>query len=142
MREERSAGIVLWRTAPSDPSVKLYLLLDYGRHWDFPKGHVEPGETDEQAAVRELFEETGIQDAVFIPGFQRLVDYYFRSNKHGVIHKTVVFFLAQTTTPNVKISDEHVGYNYSTFDDALKQLTYASARDILRAAHEFQSPSN
>jgi len=144
MRDERSAGVVVFlhghgHSTPEqigDPS-RRFLLLNYGRHWDFAKGHVEPGETDHQAAVRELFEETGISDAKFVDGFVREVDYYFRSSRHGVVHKTVVFFLATTETSDVKISAEHVGFTFLDFDKALAKVSYASAREILRAAEGF-----
>jgi len=144
MRDERSAGVVVFLHGDGHPtpqqigdSSRRFLLLNYGRHWDFAKGHVEPGETDHQAAVRELFEETGISDAKFVEGFVREVDYYFRSSRHGVVHKTVVFFLATTATTEVKLSDEHIGFTFLDFDQAITKVSYASAREILRAAAGF-----
>ena len=59
-RSERSAGFIVYRL--DDDGSRKYLLLDYGRHWDFPKGHLEKGEDDLAAAMRELTEETGIGD--------------------------------------------------------------------------------
>jgi 8-oxo-dGTP pyrophosphatase MutT (NUDIX family) len=57
-----SAGAVLVRSVPSG---WRYLLLRVYRTWDFPKGGVEPGETPWQAAVREVEEETGLNDLEF-----------------------------------------------------------------------------
>src|SRR5688572_32975 len=91
-REERSAGFLIFHRRARDDAVR-YLLLDYGRHWDFAKGHVDPGETDIEAAIRELREETGIRDLVPVPDFEREIVYFFRSARHGLIRKTVVFFL-------------------------------------------------
>lgn len=48
------------------------LLIDGGLFWSFPKGHLEDGETPGQAAVREIYEETGIKIAI-IPGFSSTV---------------------------------------------------------------------
>jgi len=133
-RHERSAGFVLFRDDPDAPGGRAYLLLDYGRHWDYPKGHVEPGEDDYAAAVRELREETGIADPERVEGFTHEVEYYFRSGTRGLIHKIVVFFLGRTRTADVTISHEHVGFAYLPYEAALQRLTYGSARAALRAA--------
>ena len=63
MAKEKSCGAVVFR---KDDEVK-YLLLHYTPgHWDFPKGKQEIGETEEQAASREIEEETGIKGIEFI----------------------------------------------------------------------------
>ena len=45
-------------------------------HWDFPKGHVEDGETELQTALRELAEETGITDVEVFPDFNHKISYH------------------------------------------------------------------
>src|SRR5579872_938662 len=94
-RHERSAGFVIYRITPGGS--REYLLLDYGRHWDFPKGHVEKGEDDLTAALRELREETGIVDPEVVPGFHHEVTYFFKDRKKGLVRKVVVFFLGRTS---------------------------------------------
>src|SRR3978361_882574 len=84
--QEFSAGFVLLRQTPGGP---VYLLLDYGKHWDYAKGHLEEGETAWQAAVRELREETGIRQVDRVSNFQREMHYVFFSPRKGRIHKTV-----------------------------------------------------
>ena len=59
-RIETSAGGVVVRHTTSEPLV-LLICDSYGK-WGFPKGHVEPGEAPEVAAVREVAEETGLTD--------------------------------------------------------------------------------
>jgi len=112
-----------------------YLLLDYGRHWDFPKGHVERGEDDLAAAVRELQEETGLTDPRVVPGFQHEIVYYFRDRKKGLVRKTVVFFLAEVPAGDVVLSHEHVGFEFLPYEQAARRVTYATAKAVLRAAH-------
>lgn len=113
---------------------RRFLLLDYGSHWDYPKGHVEPGEDDLTAARRELQEETGITRADFIEGFSREMTYTFRARKGGIIKKTVIFFLAAAHDTAVTISHEHVGFAWVTADESLKKLTFPNARVLLQAA--------
>jgi bis(5'-nucleosidyl)-tetraphosphatase len=135
-REERSAGVVLYRADPASPGGRVFLLLDYGRYWDYPKGHVEKGEDDLTAALRELHEETGITDARVVPDFHQDITYFFRDRKKGLIRKTVVFFLASTESSGVTLSHEHVGYAFVPFDEALARLSYPNAKGILQAAQD------
>lgn len=137
VHQEQSAGLVVWRNDDQPPHQRLYLLLDYGHHWDYPKGHIESEETPSQAALRELDEETGITDAKLASGFARQITYFFRDKKKRLVRKTVIFFIAQTATIDIRISDEHVGYVFAPFADAVKRLTYPSAKQILREADAF-----
>ena len=93
----------------------------------------------ETAALREPAEETGITDAQLVPGFAREISYFFRDKSGGLIRKEVVFFLARTSRQRIKLSHEHNGYAWLAYDDALKRLTYANAKQVLREAHAFLS---
>ena len=73
MREQKSAGIVLFRNASNKNE---FLLLNYPQgHWDFVKGKVEKDEIPHETALRETKEETGISDIEFIDGFEESVEY-------------------------------------------------------------------
>jgi bis(5'-nucleosidyl)-tetraphosphatase len=133
MLNEKSCGAVVYI---KNPNVK-YLLLQYeAGHWDFVKGNVETGENEQQTAVRELGEETGIADAKFINGFKETISYFYKRQGATVL-KEVVFFLMETKTANIKLSFEHIGFIWLTYDDAMRRLTFKNARDVLQKANEF-----
>jgi len=140
--EEQSAGIVAFRV--DEDGQRLYLLLDYGHHWDFPKGHLEAGETPIEAARRELKEETGVGRVEILPDFAAKISYFFREKRKAakgkssvLIHKTVTFFAGQIDTDKIKLSDEHVGFKFLPFEKALKRLTYPTARQVLRQVEKY-----
>lgn len=135
-RQERSAGVILFRADPNAFGGRLFLLLDYGRYWEYPKGHVERAESDEQAALREVEEETGIADVQLLPGFAHPITYFFYGPK-GPVRKTVIFFLASTSTAAVRISHEHVGYAWLSAPDALARLKYPTSKQLLEKALRF-----
>jgi bis(5'-nucleosidyl)-tetraphosphatase len=137
VRSERSAGVILFRLDENEADGRLFLLLDHGRHWDFPKGHVEEEEADLDAALRELAEETGIGEARVIGGFLKTIVYLYQHPKKGLVRKTVVFYLAATDRKKVTLSDEHVRYAWLPLEEAMQRLTYPTAKEAFAAAVEF-----
>lgn len=133
MPSEKSCGVLVFRGA--EP--RLYLLLHYEEgHWDFPKGHVEAGEGEKDAALRELAEETGISKVELLGGFRERIEYsYERDGKTW--HKEVFFFLGRTEREAVRLSHEHVGHAWLPHDAALERLTYDNAKGLLKKAEDF-----
>jgi bis(5'-nucleosidyl)-tetraphosphatase len=131
---ERSAGVIVYRV---EAGKRLYLLLDYGKHWEYPKGHIENGEDEKAAALRELAEETGISDARLSDEFRRQINYFFRDKHKNLIRKEVVFFVAETETSEVKLSHEHVDYDFLPLEDAKRKLSFKSSRQLLEAADAY-----
>ncbi len=129
---EKSCGAVVFLKS----SEVKYLLLRYGAgHWDFVKGNVEPKESEKDTVIRELKEETGIDDARFINDFREKIEYFYR-RQGTTVHKEVIFFLIETHTEQVRLSFEHVGYTWLDYPNALKKLTFKNAKDVLQKAHE------
>jgi len=128
MIEETSAGVVLFR---KENSKILFLLLHYpSGHWDFVKGKMEKGETTHQTAIRETLEETGITDIVFLDNFEEWIEYNFQFQGE-LVHKRVVFFLAETKTKEVSISHEHLDYTWIDYQTAMEKTTFDNAKLIL-----------
>lgn len=95
------------------------LMLRAWRNWDFPKGMCEPGETAQQAAVREVGEETGITELSFDWG-----DGYLDTGPYNR-GKTARYYLARTGATKVVMGispetgkPEHHEYRWMSFDEA------------------------
>ena len=129
MRFEKSCGAVVYKYANG----RYYFLLikhKNGGHWDFPKGHVEVGESDEETAKREVYEETGLLVKLH-EGFREIIEY---SPKKGV-SKKVVFFLGTAENGEIKCQAEEIeDFGWLDFENANKRLTFDSAKEILKKA--------
>jgi bis(5'-nucleosidyl)-tetraphosphatase len=133
MRKETSAGVVVFY---QDPKTKTreYLLLNYiNKHWDFPKGHIELHETPIETVIREIKEETNLKIKI-IEGFEKKVSYNFK-DKGEFVYKEVIFYLAKANSKKVILSEEHRGYVWLPYYDALKLITFN--KNILKAAEIF-----
>jgi len=136
--QEISSGIIIFRYSGSE---WLYLLLHYqfkGDYWDFPRGNLRKEETPKQAAVREVVEETGLSedDLRFTEGFEKEAKWFYRLGEEPV-QKRVTYFLAETQREDVRISEEHVGFKWLNFKDALRLLRYKNSKKLLLMAEDF-----
>ena len=137
MIKEKSAGILIFYLDVHQ--IPQYLVLQYSlSHWDFAKGHVEQNESLEETALRELEEETGISKAQisFVPNFQEELSYHY-SHSGKNFFKEVTFFLAESKTQEVKLSNEHLQFAWLPFELAYSKLTYGNAKTILEKSHVF-----
>lgn len=99
--------------------------------WSLPKGHVEPGETREQAAVREVSEETGIEGRILAP--LGAIDFWFVAEGRR-IHKTVHHFLMEQTGGELSADDaEVVDVAWVALPDIAGRLAYADERRLIEA---------
>lgn len=130
---EYSAGAFIYRMV--NGKVFLLLLQKPNNEYDIPKGHIEKGETSEQAAKREIREETGI-DAEFLPSFNVTTNYFFKQGGE-TIAKKVKYFISMVSKPDVKISYEHKGYEWVTQEEALKKLRFKDLIKITSEAFEY-----
>lgn len=131
---EKSCGAIVYRKSHGNTEILLIRHVRSG-YWSFPKGHAEPGETEEETARREIKEETGL-DVFVDTGFRETVTFSPRRDTT----KTVVYFVAramrQEVTPQVEeISD----IRWVTVDKANKLLSYDNDRLIVNRAKAFIS---
>jgi 8-oxo-dGTP pyrophosphatase MutT (NUDIX family) len=147
---EKSVGAVVFR---KENNKIYYLLLKYRNgHWDFPKGHVENGETEEETMRREVKEETGIDNLKIIFGFSEKIRYFYKAEgeeykrrkaegKKTLITKKVLFYLAETFQKEVKLSIEQTDFVWLEFNRALENVTYKSPKKVLEKANKFLEKS-
>jgi 8-oxo-dGTP pyrophosphatase MutT (NUDIX family) len=132
---ELSCGAIIFKIHEKKPQ---YLLVKYPRYWGFPKGHVEPGEDEEKTAFRETFEEVGLTDLRFVPGFRKVAVKKFRSPiDNEIIRKEFVFLIAQTRQWNVRMSSEHEDFKWCNFEKALSLIRPVGVKRLLADANLF-----
>jgi bis(5'-nucleosidyl)-tetraphosphatase len=134
MRELLSAGVVIYRV--KNNLIEYLLLHHIVGHWDFAKGKIEAGETKQQAALRELHEETGLRTDLE-PGFIESISYSFVDRSGEPTKKTVYFFIGRVNDEQVVLSSEHKDFIWLPYDKALSKMTFDTARQVLKKAHEF-----
>lgn len=130
MSIETSAGAVVFcRGEPIE-----YLLL-FSNFWGFPKGHIEPGEDERSAALREIHEESGLEVSL-LEGF-RYVERYVYQRKGALRPKLAIYFVAQAASRESRLSWEHSDMVWLPYEQALAKLEFDGLRETLRSANTF-----
>ncbi len=126
-----SAGVVVLRETAEG---WRFLLLRAFNHWDFPKGMVEPGEEPRAAAIREVYEESVIDDLDFAWG-----DAYVETGPYSR-GKVARYFIARTGRSDISLPvnpelgrPEHSEYRWVDLDEA-QQLVSARVQPVLNWA--------
>jgi 8-oxo-dGTP pyrophosphatase MutT (NUDIX family) len=108
--------------------------------WDLPKGHLEEGETDAEAAVREVQEETGLQGEVVAElGESRYT--YISDARRVPVRKSVRWFLMRDLSPEMQVPVPQPGETqdaiWCDLDDAIPLVYFDNTRAILRRARRY-----
>jgi 8-oxo-dGTP pyrophosphatase MutT (NUDIX family) len=139
MGREISSGVIVYRDTPEGPR---FLTLYYGHnYWTFPRGKIAQEERSFETALRETREETGLTrgDMVLADHFKTHENWTFIKNNRK-IHKTVIFYLGRTEKKNIKLSDEHQGYCWLLYREALRIFAgerHSENRRVIRQAYEY-----
>ena len=137
-RELVSAGGVAYKkNNGSSAEIVLIQTRSEGR-WQLPKGIIDPGETAEQAAIREVREEAGIDCEILVD--LKTIDYWY-VERHGTlperIHKTVHFYLMKYIDGDVVDHDDEVREaRWIEINGALEMLAFATERSVVKKALE------
>lgn len=133
MEYEKSCGAVVYTKA--NGIIKYVLIQQLQGFWGFPKGHVEKGETEEQTALREIYEEVHLKVNI-LNGF-RSTDEYALPDKENVI-KQVVYFCAEYSSQDIIPQDAEVlRISLVPYEEALQLLTFESSKRILQEVNDF-----
>jgi len=129
----------------SDDGCRFLLVLSRQTKrplWEFPKGGIDPGETVEAAALRELEEETGLrrEDIELVEGFRQSERYRFTVQSgtgRMIVIKQVTYFLAESKHTNVVLAvKEAMDYGWFELREAIRRVRYRERRRILAEAAE------
>ena len=129
---EKSCGAVVYRV--EGRTVRFLVVKNKnGRHWGFPKGHMEYGESERQTALREVLEETGLKVEI-LPGFRETCEYC----PYGSIQKQVVFFAAKSGGEEVVIQRSEIDrFKWARYEDACELFKYDNDIRVLQKAKKW-----
>lgn len=136
MRKIMSCGVLIVRGNP----IEEFLLMEHKDRLDLPKGHVDPGETEMQCALRELVEETGVgkDDIQIDPDFrfEHCYSVWPKKFKGEECAKTLVIFLATLVCDTQIEVTEHEGYRWVKWD-APHAIQEQTIDPLLSSVEEF-----
>ena len=113
--QPRSCGFLIVSGTPAHS----FLLMKHPDRWDLPKGHVDPGETDLECALRELEEETGFARGDLSIDTEFCFEHHYPvsvrrygTQQDDVVEKKLRIFLAAIAQPREPVLTEHIGYSW------------------------------
>ena len=133
MDTEISAGGIVFRE--SQGQVEFLLMRDRFGVWTFPKGHVEPGETPLQTALREVAEEVGLQGLELVAPLGQT---RYRFARRGTQQRKVVHWFLLRARPGARpeARDKAMAVGWIGGEEVLNAAGYSNLRPLLRKALE------
>ena len=143
IRDQISSGGVVFRGRGSAAEIALIRPRGSDR-WQLPKGIVEEGESAEATAVRESWEETGVECELVAP--LDTIEYWFQAREADGpvrIHKRVHFFLLRSIGGAMGRRDREIAEaRWATVDEALSMLSFRSERAVVELARPLLVPGD
>ena len=132
MKREKSCGAVVF-TRRGDQILYVLICSRQGSY-GFPKGHMERGETEQETAIREIREETGL-NVTLLDGFRETDLYTLHRSGRQSAMKLVVYFLAEYADQETRPQESEVSeVVLLPLEEALERVSFESARALLRKA--------
>ena len=131
---EPTAGGIVFRMTPDQKDIEILLIQDSKNRWTIPKGHIEPGETAKQTAVREIGEESGLKHVDVLSWLGKIHFKYRRLEK--LVLMTTQVYLVQSLDKNEHPTKEKWmnGIRWFSFADALDAIEYADIEKLMLIA--------
>ena len=138
MADEKSCGAIVYT---QENGVRKYVIIRgtgmYQGFCGFPKGHMEPGETERETALREVKEETGL-DVELIGDFRQTDEHYLAREGRPNDKKMNVYFLAEYKNQQLKAQESEVSeIILLDFEEALRSLQSAESKRELTEAEKY-----
>lgn len=123
MINEKSAGCIIIENE------KILLVKQTSGNWGFPKGHLEKGESETKAAIRETKEETNLDVTILDENKRYSIEY--DTNKGT--HKEAVYFLAKKTSNNITRQESEITeIKWFNFEEAIETISFENAKELLK----------
>ena len=144
--KEKSCGAIVYKK--ENDEFKFLLVLQNNGHYNFPKGHVEQGETEIETALREIKEETNL-DVNIDSNFRHQITYIVEERN---IMKDTVYFVANPINNNLKNQEveilncdwytfdevlEKLDFDWYTFDEVLEKLDFDNIKEAFNKAYDY-----
>lgn len=131
---EPTAGGIVFRMTPDQRDIEILLIQDSKDRWTIPKGHIEPGETAKQAAVREIGEESGIKN-VDVLAWLGKIHFKYRRLEKLVLMTTQVYLVQSLDKTEHPTKEKWMnGIRWFSFADALDAIEYADIEKLMLIA--------
>jgi ADP-ribose pyrophosphatase YjhB (NUDIX family) len=131
---EPTAGGIVFRPSADNKDIEILLIQDSKDRWTIPKGHIEPGETAKQTAVREIGEESGLKEVDVLGWLGKIHFKYRRADK--LVLMTTQVYLVQSLDKNERPTKEKWmnGIRWFSFNEALDAIEYADIEKLMLIA--------
>ena len=140
MRYRKGVFIVVYRKGRKKFEYLILNRILHWQGWEFPKGGLEKGENDEEAAKRELKEETGLKARRMLKLKEKGKFDYGRelADRPGILGQAWKLFAAEAEKGKIRIDkNEHQDYRWLGFKQAYNLLTWPSQKRCLRIVDKF-----
>ena len=131
---EPTAGGVIYRMTKDQKDIEILLIQDSKNRWTIPKGHIEPGETAKETAIREIGEETGLHHISVLCWLGKINFKYRRIDKL-VLMSTQIYLVRSLDSHEVAQKEKWMnGIKWFSFTEALDAIEYKDIEKLMLIA--------